>query len=254
MNNKKCPYCGFINFVDAAECRKCQTVLTELPEAPAFNDRPTYRGGVTFNNQPYRTSGGSKLKRILIGIAGFAFGASIYVLAIRPHVLALFTAKCEWTEYRLPGSDFTVTMPGKPSQIDPAAVPPEAKSLLEHSVVTQVSGQGEATFAFVDYSATQVDMSKAEELLNRAVDGALERSKSRLISKTSVKFYGMPAVEFECEPPPNTFRKPGHAYGKFFINSSRLYMLLIAGVEDSELLAGRDKFLSPRLGSVASKE
>jgi hypothetical protein len=253
MNNKKCPYCGFINFVDASECRKCETVLTELPDESAFVDRPTYRGGVNSNRQAYQPNGGSKLKGVLIGIVGLAFGASVYAFAIRPHVLALFTANCEWTEYRHVGTDFTVTMPSKPSEIDPTKAPPEARNMLEHFIMSEVRGQGSASFGYVDYTTTAVDISKAEELLNRAVNGSLEGSKSKLISKTSSTFYGMPSVEFECEPPPGTFPKPARAYGKYFVNSTRVYMLLITGVEGSELLAGKDKFLNPRLGSLASK-
>lgn len=254
MNNKKCPYCGFINFAQAEACRKCETFLTDLPEEAPDTGPPVYRGGVSSSRQPYEAKTGFTLGKLVICIAGLLFGMAVYVLAIRPHLLDLFTAKCEWTEYRLTGSDFTVTMPGKPHNIDPADLPPEARGLVEHSVVTEVRGQGEATFAFIDYSASEVDISKAEVLLDRAMNGALEKSKSRLISKTSVTVYGMPGIEFECEPPPGTFRKPGHAYGKLFINSNRLYMLFIAGVENSELLAGKDKFFSPKLGSVASKE
>ena len=126
--------------------------------------------------------------------------------------------------------------------------------MLDHFIMSEVRGQGVATFGYVDYTATMVDMRKADEVLDRVVNGSLEGSKSRLISKTSGTFYGMPTVELECEPPPNTFAKPGRAYGKYFVNSTRVYMLFITGVEGSELLAGRDKFLNPRLGTVASKE
>ena len=253
MNNKKCPYCGFINFLQAEACRKCETVLTDLPEERPDNGPPVYRGGVSSNRQPYNAKSGLTAGRVFICVAGMLFGGIFYVLVIRPHLLDLFTAKCEWTEYRLAGSDFTVTMPGKPSPVRPDDIPPEVKALSGHIVISEVANQGVATFAFVD-SPNQVDISKAEETLNRAVNGSLEKTKSRLISKTSVTVYGMPGVEFECEPPPDTFRKPGHAYGKYFINSSRLYMLFIAGTEGSEVLAGKDKFLNPKLGSVASKE
>jgi hypothetical protein len=251
--NKKCPYCGFINFADAEDCRKCETVLTELLDHPTFNDRPTYRGGVSSNRQPYKTERSFTFNKLLICIAGMLFGASVYVMAIRPHVLAFFTGSCDWTEFRPDGTNLTVTMPGPPSKADPGAAPPEARYVLGHTFASEVTGQGVAGFTYVDFPEPK-DMSKSEQLLNTALDGSLTQTASTLVSKKMINYYGMPGLEFECVPPEKTFQKPARCYGKFFITSNRLYMLFIAGVEDSELLAGRDKFLNPRLGSVASKE
>ena len=250
--NQKCPYCGFINFVEAEACRKCETVLKQLPDDSAFNDRTTYRGGVSSNRQPYKTGGGFTLGKLVLCIAGLLAGSIFYVVAIRPHVLDLFKEKCEWTEFRPDDTQFTVTMPGKPTKVNPRTLP-ELQPVVQHSFTSEVTGQGAAAFVFFDFAEPR-DMSKSEQMLNSVLDGALKNSESTLISKKLITYYGMAGLEFECVPPLKTFEKPARGYGKVFLNSNRIYELFIAGVEDSELLAGKDRFLNPQLAAVASKE
>ena len=252
--NKKCPYCGFINFVGAEACRKCETVLTELPhESSAYDRPPVYRGGVSSDRQPYKTGSSFTLSRLVLCIAGLLTGSIFYVVAIRPHVVGfVLTDKCVWTEFRPAGTDLTVMMPSKPRKPDPgdlSQLQSWQRNLLDHAFQSEVEGQGVAGFTFFDFPEPQ-DMNKSEQLLNTAVDGTLTKTESTLISKRLITYYGMAGMEFECVPPPKTFGKPGRAYGKFFVNSNRLYTFFIVGVEDSELLAGKDKFLNPQLGWV----
>lgn len=244
--NQKCPYCGFINFADAAECRKCGTFLKEVPESSALHSAPTYRGGVNSDRKPYKTERSSSSK-LLIAIVGLALGASVYGWFVRPHVLAFFArqAKCEWTEYRPEGVDFTLTMPNKPTKMAPITMPLEDGSLSLQRFACEVAGQGVAGFTLVDYTGPARDMSKADELLNAEVDDFLRRSNSTLISKRMINYHGMAGVEFESTPPENLFPKPARNYSKFFITSTRFYGLFITGGENSEVLAGKDKFLNP---------
>jgi hypothetical protein len=250
MNNKKCPYCGFINFVDAELCRKCETNLSASEDGyqSSYNEPPTYRGGSNAYALPYPTKSGMSAGKVFACVGGLVFGAIIYTFGmglIRGH------AKVSWVEYHPDGQNITVMMPNEPTREEPEQTPLPMGSITIHSFTSVVSGQGAAIFGYADYSG--IDFEDTSKALDSGLNGLVTKSKSTLVSKTPINYQGMPGLEFEVTPPASAGINNGRGYGKLLLSNNRLYILFITASENTDLLAGKDQFLNPRMMQEASR-
>jgi len=244
MNNRKCPYCGFINFVTAESCRKCETyLLAKEEDLRSSHDQPAaYRGGVSSYRQPYPTKSGFTLGKALLSIAGLAFGAIIYTVGIG---LIRGYTPINWIAYHPDGPYITVMMPNQPTRHPPMSTTLPTGSVSMHMFMSEVLGQGAVAFSYADYSG--VDLNDSSQVLDNSLNGLLTKSNSTLVSKNSIDYQGMPGLEFEVTPPASAGIKNGRCYGKILLSASynRLYLVMIAASENSNLLAGKDKVLNP---------
>jgi len=244
MNNKKCPSCGFINFVQAEACRKCETNLTASEEGhhTSDNERATYRGNANAYALPYPTRGGLSAGKVFACVGGLVLGAIVYNVGmglIRGH------AKVNWIEYQPDGQGITVMMPNEPRREEP--IPPTLPrgSVSMHAFLSEVRGQGVAAFSYADYSGVEID--DTSQALDGALNGMMNKSNSKLVSKTPINYQGMPGLEFEFTPPESAGIKNGRGYGKIFLSNNRLYILFISASENTDLIAGKDQFLNPKI-------
>jgi len=244
MNNKKCPYCGFINFVDAEVCRKCETNLMAEEESyqTSDNERPVYRGGVNSYRQPYQAKSAWTLGKVVACIAGLLFGGVFYTVAVRPIVWG--RGGVDWIEYHPDSLPVTVMMPNVPTREEPVLTPLPSGRVSLHAFTSVVPGQGVAGFAYAEFFG--VDLSDTSQALDNGLNGLLTKSNSTLVSKTKINDDGMPGLEFEVTPPESAGIKNARGYGKLFISGDRLYLLFITASENTDLLAGKDKFLNAK--------
>jgi phage FluMu protein Com len=245
MNNKKCPYCGFINFVDAEACRKCETLLTSDEAQHAYYEAPPpYRGGVNSYNQPYPTKSGFTFGKAVICVAGLVFGGIVYTMTmglVRGH------ANVNWIEYHPDGLGMTVMMPNEPTRIEPVLTPMAGGHMSNHTYASVVPSQGTVVFCFVDYTGIYVGDDIAAQALDAELSGFVSRTHSTLISKNPIVYQGMTGLEFEMSPSEELGSKGSKSYGKMFVTASRLYVLSITAGSGTDLLAGKDKFLNPKI-------
>ena len=244
--NKKCPNCGFINFVSAEACRKCETILPETINQSFYDDGPAYRGGVNAYHQPYPT----KRKFSLVKALVFVLVGLVVMATVSGWVLLTLSRKAnkiKWVEYHPDGLNFTVMMPNKPTRLEPVLTALPTGSMSNHRYISGVSGQGTAMFCFVDFTGTMFESSEAEEALDAELTDFLNRTNSTLVAKRSISYQGMPGLEFEVSPPAGVTPRVIRGYGKMFLTPTRLYFLSITAAEGTDLHAGKDKFLNPRL-------
>src|SRR5207249_616295 len=132
-----------------------------------------------------------------------------------------------------------------PTRDEPVTTPLPMGTMTNHTYISIVSGQGTAIFCFVDYTGIMFSNEVASQGMDAELNAFLQRTKATLISKKPIMYQGMPGLEFEVTPA-ETFGAQAHrGYGKMFLTSSRLYFLTIIANDDSELLSGKDKFLTP---------
>jgi len=246
MNNKKCPYCGFINFVDAEACRKCETNLSASEEASqsSYDEPRAYRGGVNSYNSRPPVKRGFTAAQAVFCIVGLVFGGIVYRVGkgvITGH------SRVNWIEYRPEGASITVMMPNEPMREEPTVTPFVGGSVSIHSFTSAVEGQGVAAFAYADYSGVELD--DASRALEGGLNGLLTKSKSTLVSKNLINYQGMPGMDFEVTPPQEAGVKNARAYGKLLLSDNRLYIAFITASENTDLLAGKDKFLNPTISA-----
>lgn len=238
--NKKCPYCGFINFINAEACRKCETVLTDFAGSAGTNDPPAYRGGVSNYALPSATRQQSSLARLFTGVAGFAFGAIVFTVAIgfiRGH------GSVNWIAYHPDGLGITVMMPNEPTAEQQTQTPVPGVTVTAHAFISEVRDQGIAVFAYADYSG--LNIGGTSEALDKSLNGLITNSKSTLVSKSPITYQGLPGLEFECTPPESAGIRNGHGYGKILLSEPRVYIVFITASEDTDLLASKERFLNP---------
>jgi len=246
MNNKKCPYCGFINFVTAEACRKCETNLLESEEGnhTFYTEPSAYRGGVNSYTQPYPTKSRFTLGKAVVAVAGLVVGAVVFTVGvglIRGH------ARVKWIEYHPDGLEMTIMMPNEPTRIEPVLTPTAGGTMSNHTYASMVPRQGTVMFCFVDYNGIYITEDIAAEALDAELSAFVSRTHSTLISKNPINYQGMTGLEFEMSPSVELGPKGGRSYGKLFVNSNRLYFLSITAGNDTDLLAGKDKFLNPKI-------
>lgn len=249
MNNKKCSYCGFINFVNAEACRKCETSLISDEAQHAYYEAPPpYRGGVNSYNQPYPTKSSFGFGKAIVCVAGLVFGAVLVTWGlgfVRGH------ANVNWIEYHPDGLDITVMMPNEPTRIEPVVTPMTGGSMSNHTYASVVPSQGTVAFCFIDYTGIYIGDEIAGQALDAELDAFVSRTHSTLISKNPINYQGMTGLEFEVSPSAELGSKGSRSYGKMFVTPSRLYFLSITAGNDTDLLAGKDKFLNPKIQSGA---
>jgi hypothetical protein len=241
--NKKCPSCGFINFVTDEHCKKCETFLPALddPQASAYVH---YSAGQGYVAQPAQTKRGFSLLKTLVCLS-----LGIVVLATLAGWKSGFLGfgHVSWTEYRPDNLGLTVMVPTEPTKIEPVTKPISLGFMTNHTFVSEVRGQGSATFCVVDYD-TPGDGLQGDALaggLDAELNDYVQRSKSTLISKNKITHAGMQGLEFVTQPGDRA--GAAKAFGKIFASGNRLYMFSITAAEGSDLFAGKDKFLNPRL-------
>ena len=243
MNNKKCPSCGFINFVQAEACRKCETNLTASEEGhqTSYNERATY-GGANAYALPYPTKRGLSAGQVFACVGGLVLGAIVYNVGMG---LIRGDAKVNWIEFHPDGQSITVMMPNEPKREEPMQPTLPTGSVSMHAFISEVRGQGAAVFSYADYSG--VDMGDTSQALDGALNGMLNKSNSKLVSKAPINYQGMPGLEFEVTPPESAGIKNGRGYGKLLLSNNRLYIIFITASENTDLIAGKDRFLNPKL-------
>lgn len=242
MNNKKCHYCGFINFVTAEECRKCEAVLTAHGEPSSFDRAATYRGGSNAYATPYPTQSRFPILKVfaLVVVVVVVFGiVSRWGLG-----LVRSSSKVEWIEYHPDGLPITVMMPNTPVRLEPAVTSiPGGGTISQHQYTSKVAGQGAAMFSFADVSGRWLNRADMPRYSEAALQAMLAHLNAALVSKSPIEYQGMPGLEFEIKSLDDDER----GYGKLFVSPTRMYALIIAGPEGSDLMAGKEKFLSPQI-------
>ena len=246
MNNKKCHYCGFINFVHAEACRKCEAVLGDASEQSIYDRPAAYRGGVNAYNQPYPAQKNfSFLKVFLVSVASLV----VVTTVLGWGGLLNRYQRVKWTEYHPDGLSFTVMMPNEPTSLEPKLTPLPTGNMSNHTFLATVAGQGTVMFCYVDYTGAVIETDRVPEALDATLEEFMTLTKSTLVAKKSITYQEMPGLEFEVSPPAEGSTKISRGYGKIFFNfnSSRLFVLSITANEGSDLLAGKEQFLNPKI-------
>ena len=88
---------------------------------------------------------------------------------------------------------------------------------------------------------------QADKVLEGELDNMLKRSKSTLVSKSRFDEGEVRGLSFEFMPPGNIAPRVDRGFGKMYLTKNRLYFLTIVAKDDSELFAGKEKFLKPTI-------
>ncbi len=240
MNNKKCHDCGFINFVTAEECRKCEAVLTSPGEQSSYDQPQTYRG-VNAYATPYPSRSGFP---ILKGFAIVVVVLAVFATAWWGVGFVRGGAKIQWSEYHPDGLPITVIMPNTPVRLEPVVTPiPGGGTISQHQYTANVPDQGGVMFSFADVSGRLINREDMPRYSEAALQALLPQLNAALVSKSPIEFQGMQGLEFEIKSLDDDER----GYGKLFVSPTRMYVLIIAGHEGTNLMAGKEQFLTPKI-------
>jgi hypothetical protein len=250
MNNKKCPNCGFINFLSAETCRKCETSLDAVGNPEAYGQQADGSGySYQYQPQPYaaQKSGNATLIKVLAGVgalivfAVIAVGVVGVVLVLRSH------SKIVWQEFRPGEPGLSVTMPGAPTAHEPVVTPLAIGEMKNYMYTSTIIGQGSALFGMVVFPTNFDNTKIADKVLEGELDNMLKRSDSTLVSKSRFDEAEVKGLSFEFKPPGNVTPRVDRGFGKMYLTKNRLYFLTIVAKDNSELFAGKEKFLKPTI-------
>jgi len=252
MNNKKCPNCGFINFLSDETCRKCETSLDVVGNPETYGQQADGSGyGYQYQAQPYaaQKSGNATLIKVLAGVGALIVFAVIAVGVVGVVLVVKSHSRIAWQEFRPGEPGLSVMMPGAPTAHEPVVTPLAIGEMKNYMYTSTIIGQGSALFGMVVFPTSFDDNLKiqANKVLEAELDDMLKRTNSTLVSKSSFDEAEIRGLSFEFKPPGNVTPRVDRGFGKMYLTKNRLYFLTIVAKDDSELFAGKEKFLKPTI-------
>lgn len=244
MNNKKCRFCGFINFAGAEACRKCEAVL-DGPANPGQpgSQAPGYTSAYSYQYQPpaYHKSGGSGIAKVLVGVGALIVLSLVVVVALGAWSYKKHS-KIAWREFRPGEPGLMVMMPAEPTTIEPIVTPTQMGEIKNYPYSATIIGQGTTMFCIVSFPFSFSNFQVApDKILESELTSFLKRTDSTLVSKRSLDEGQTKGLAFD-------FKKGTEkGSGKLVLGSNRLYFLTMIAKDDSELLAGKDKFFNAEI-------
>ena len=241
MSSQKCSDCGLVNWADATFCKRCNAALQNLNEAGGFGP-PT---------QPRLQSE----KPASMMIRRYPVLAGLLIVLSCVLVIGTFAAigmlrrhsRVSWRSFRPEQTFFTVQMPSEPIVRDPIVSQHGPYMLTKRIYESRITGQGAAVYIIVNYMpAIPTDRVSYEEMLEAELNAAAAVTSSTVVSKQSITVSRYKGLEAELKPPANLALKSPKTFIKLFMNSDQLYVMQITATQKSELLAGKDIFLTPQ--------
>lgn len=177
---------------------------------------------------------------IVIFLAASAAGRYAYTF-IRPSLFG-GTGTVAWQTATPPGANYDVKLPG-PMKTEKEKMQMQLGSLTAYWYSCEVEGQGFAGVANVDYPIEHDLAVDDIALLDGAVKGSLERSRSTLVSRRDIQLPGgYRGVEVEMLPPKDMSAEI--SVTRIYWVRPRVYIQMLAAKRDSQLWKERDVFLT----------
>jgi hypothetical protein len=148
-----------------------------------------------------------------------SFGRLALIAALLALGSALTAQTPGWKSYSYPADGFTASYPSQP-ELQKRDVPTDAGNFQLRSYIVQ-EGTVVMFIGVCDYGA-QAAGKDAASLLQGARNGALQNSKSHLLTEKQVTLGASPGIEFEAES------DAMHASARIYLVGTVLYQVLIA--------------------------
>ena len=181
-------------------------------------------------------------------LAGFLIVLSC-VLVIGTFVVTgvlIRQSKVAWRDFRAPQTLFTVQMPSEPIVRDPIVTQRGSYMMTKRIYESRIAGQGATLYVIVNYvPSLPPDRVSYEDILNAEVDALAAGTSSTVLSRERITVSRYTGLEVEMKPPDNLSIKSPKTFMKVFMNSDQLYLMQLTASQTSELLAGKDTFLTP---------
>ncbi|HWT02860.1 MAG TPA: hypothetical protein VN256_21605 [Pyrinomonadaceae bacterium] len=265
MNSIRCSNCSLLNFETATACKRCGLPFNSEAEAvsdaqqyapppesypptpPAeghsyYWDQPNYQPNFIPPPQPSSSSSGAtKLVGVLVSVAVAALVAFVAMPWLLKSGKATNFSNVTWSEYKSPDGSFSVTLPGKPQEIN-MNQPTEAGTAKVRVAAAQISPAAGCMVMSAEYPI--VGKYSEEELFERALQSMAnaEASSMGLTAKKLISQDGHRGIEVEFNSP-MLERVGAKARARMFFVPPKLYMVMSAGPETPEFKSVGDKCL-----------
>lgn len=155
----------------------------------------------------------------------------------------------EWRQFNSEDGDYSVKMPSKPSLKTKRSA--SAAGELEFKFAeSRLGGEEGCAVMYADYPFSIENLTNAD-LEGVARDMAAE-TRSQMISMQPTRLDGHRGLELEMRPPGGVLID-GRAYARLYLYGSRLYVIILTGRKDGQLVRERDEFFdSFSVGPTAS--
>ena len=182
-------------------------------------------------------------------VAGFLIVLSC-VLVIGTFVITgvlLRSAKVAWRGFRAPQTLFTVQMPSEPIVREPIVTQRGPFMMTKRIYESRIAGQGATLYVIVNYvPSLPPGRVSYDDILNAEIDALAAGTSSTVLSRERIAVSGYTGLEVEMKPPDNLSIKSPKTFMKVFMNSDQLYLMQLTASQTSELIEGKDTFLTPQ--------
>lgn len=229
--NVRCDGCGLVNWASAEVCKRC---------GAALGARGQWASGDSWQPPSY----GSHSARPVGGKSSGSFGKLIVGVIVLMALAGTFYGGLpeylrggpKWRDFTMATGNFSARMPADPDVNTQQFAP--AGTLPWMGATARMRGNEECAVMFVDVPLLQM---VGEDQLEAAVQRMAKSTESTILSKRPASFDGSRGIEVEMKPPAKLITN-GHAYCRIYWIGTRMYMLMLVGREDGQLVRERNQF------------
>lgn len=146
-----------------------------------------------------------------------------------------------WQEYQSQAGRYSILMPGKPKEQTQAV--DSAAGSLDMRLASYEDRSGAYLVIYVDYPATLIRSNQASEILDGAVQGAVNNVKGQLTRQQDFPLGTVPGREVEFNAPAKGAQPATHIKVRYFLTNDRLYQVMVVAQQNQGLPADVQKFL-----------
>jgi hypothetical protein len=226
----KCPSCGLVSFGAQETCRRCGSPLAAGAAPPPTSATP----GLSPPKQ------GSSLGWIVALVIGLFVAAPILLYVFRESI-ALMAYKPNWQELAPPGGNFSILMPKTPTKTEK----PQETAVGTATLILYWADYGSVGGFGAGYVRFPTDLDRkvlVDQLLEAMAKGAIEHSKTRLVSQDSIMLGPYHGLELVSEVEGQKEKGLLMVTRIYWMPPRTAYMTIIAGKDSGPIHADRTKF------------
>lgn len=291
----RCPACGMVNWATADGCKRCgewfnvegyarpeevppqaqqqqyDQSYAQQPYGQEYHGQQQHAGQQQYYEQPYGQSYGQQsyaqpqwpgaagaqrsvgpgrivVRSVLVGIL---IMLAVGGLVATGGLTSLLRRAPEWREFSSADGDYTVKLPSKPA-IKTKRNPSPVGELEFKFAESALGGEEGCAVMYADYPFTVEDIS--DEDLKEVSRAMASETQSSVLSMNQIRLDGHRGMEVEMQPPARMLPN-GRAYARFYLYGSRLYVIVLTGRKDGQLVRERHEFFdSFSVGATAAED
>jgi hypothetical protein len=197
-------------------------------------------GCVVVSRHPTRSTRAKALWAAGITLVAWALLIA-FVVTLTGERTLLTLGQPNWQEYRSQVGRYSILMPGRPKE--QTQVVDSAVGSLDMRIASYEDRSGAYMVMYVDYPENLIHSGQADDILDRAAQGAVTTVKAKLTRQQDFPLGAIPGREIGFDAPAQGTQPATRVKVRYFLADNRLYQVMVVAQQNQGLPADTQKFL-----------